>query len=237
MKDMLRLSRNHRGLQLRGLFLLFVLSCAFPTLVHAAPQPSFTPKGIAGYYDQAMSLGIDHKNGLLTGYYHTAIGYNPITKGPSAECTFQIHGRFEKDHYKLKTWYPSDKEVITGTLRFLQEKGRILAHLRLDQEHGGCGRASPLVADKQGVKFTLTRPNHALFVRVVKVPKVHFYPQPLQKKQRKAYILQRQMVEILKIQKGWSFARYANDQTPPKITKGWLPDAAFFPTTPPSPKR
>jgi hypothetical protein len=184
--------------------------------------------GTSGFYN-SLVVGIDKDSKTLTGFFSEQTGWNEITKSPMFNCELFIYGEFQGNKYKIRTWYPGEKESITGELRFVETGGKTI-EIKLEKEPGGCGNVHPFSREVGEDKFPLDEKGAWSAVRVVSAKKAYFYSRPVSSARKKSYVVRHDSVRLFKSQKGWAEVEFGTD----KKTRGWLKESDLFPANSPN---
>jgi hypothetical protein len=189
------------------------------------------PSGRSGVYDSLL-IGVDEKSGLVTGYFEESTGWDEQTKSPRFTCAFFLYGKLQGDVYQITTWYPGLPHVpnvpdkIKGRLKFVTVNGLQKAHVKLEEEPGGCGMAHPFMPD--GGDFELSTPGAWSSVRLVSARRAYFHQAPDARTKEKTFVVRNNAVRVYKVQNGWAEAEFGGD----KIFRGWLKESDLFAMSP-----
>ena len=194
---------------------------------HTAAMP--TGKKQSGYYVSAfpLLLGVDEKQGIVTGSFEGHGGWDERRSAPMFHCTFYLFGEVRGDTFPITTWYPGREDGIQGRLTFLVHNGRPEVRIKLDTEHGGCWNVQHF-ADEKGAEFALEKPGRWAAIRVVSAKRAYFHTSADPKTKRKAYVIAGDVLRVFNIQDGWLDAEYGTE----RITRGWIKEADVFPAAP-----
>ena len=190
------------------------------------------PSGSSGHYDSLL-IGVDENSGVVTGYFEESTGWNESTKSPQFTCAFFLFGKLEGDAYPIMTWYPGSdiSAPIKGELKFITGNGVAKAHIKLEEEPGGCGMAHPFTRNGVGGdEFELSTPGQWRAVRVVSAKRAFFHKAPNARAKAKAYVVKENVVRVFKVQPGWVEAEFSTGTE--RIVRGWLKESDLFPLKP-----
>ena len=210
---------------LLSLFLLGSPALSFPAVAQNKPA------GSSGHYDSLL-LGVDENGRVVTGYFEESTGWNESTRSPQFTCAFFLFGKLQGDAYPITTWYPgSDVSApIKGDLKFITVNGVTKAHLKLEEEPGGCAMAHPFTRGGGGDELELSSPGTWRSVRVVSSKRAFFHQAPNPRTKEKTYVVRDNVVRVFKVQSGWVEAEFVTDKG--KIVRGWLKESELFPLKP-----
>jgi hypothetical protein len=176
-------------------------------------------EGGSGIYENGnFILGVNNKEGMITGYFGNCVGYDERTKKPLICCIFFLYGTREGDKYRITTWYPGTQDQIAGELK-LPEPGKLDLFIRLKELPPGS--MAHYFDVERGNNFLLDSPGGWMEVRVVSAPKAYFHREPDVKSKRLAYIVKRDVVRVYEKKNGWALAKYQH-------TKGWIKEEDLF---------
>jgi hypothetical protein len=209
---------------LRALLSLFLLG---GTALCFSAIAQTKPAGSSGHYESLL-IGVDENSRVVTGYFEESTGWNERTQSPQFTCAFFLFGKLEGDLYPITTWYPGLDvgEPIRGQLKFLTVDGVLKAHVKLEQDPGGCGMAHSFMRDGGGDEFPLSTPGKWSSVRVVSAKRAFFHQRPDPGTKGRAYVVRENIVRVFKIQNGWVEAEFTSDTR--KIVRGWLKESDLF---------
>lgn len=190
------------------------------------PAAAQNPSGSSGVYD-SLVIGVDDKSGVITGYFEEGTGWDERAKAPRFLCTFFLYGKLQGDSYPITTWYPGAPQPIKGQLKFMMVDGVLNAHVKLDDEPGGCAMAHPFTRDG-GSDLRLDTPGKWSSVRGVAAARAYFHKAPDAKTREKSFVVKNDAVRVFQTQQGWVEAEFGTD----KIVRGWLKEADLSPATP-----
>ncbi len=211
--------KNFSKFNLSFLILVFVLVAANST-VFAQKSSSI----VSGEYGSIL-LGVD-SNGKLTGYFSEGTGEG-IGGKPQFSCEFFISGDKQTDgNYKIKTWYPGDKDVIGGELKLVEENGKKSVNLKLDSEHGGCGNVNPMISRGDGETFELTEVGNWESIRVVSAKKGYFYVSEKTKAPQKIWVIRKDVVRVSQTKGEKANVTFVSDKGRKK--SGWINTRDFY---------
>ncbi len=201
------------------------------TTLPAADEPLRSPgKIVSGEYG-ALLLGVG-ASGELTGYYDNSTGAGQYS------CAFYIRGKLQNGVAEITTWFPSDKEIIRGRLKFVEEDDKPGVNVKLAELPGGCANVDAELDDENGSTHLLNELGEWQAVLVVSAAKAFFHHSPNRAARQKAFIVEYDQVRVFKNQTGWIEAEFENpcvdrDCNQSKRTRGWLREADLFSSKPP----
>ena len=204
---------------------------ASDTTLFADAEPLRNPgKIVSGAYG-ALLLGVS-ENGELTGYYSNSAA------GGHFSCVFYVRGKLQNGAAEIATWFPKDKELIRGRLKFVEEEGKPGVNIKLRELPGGCGSVDAELNDENGSTHLLNEPGEWQAVRVVSAAKAFFHGSPNNAAKQKAFVVEWDAVRVFKNQNGWIEAEFENECVDrecnkSKTTGGWLKEAELFSSEPP----
>jgi len=179
----------------------------------------------SGQYDELL-IGIDQDNGVVTGFYENATGWDEKTKTPRFVCSFYLYGEQRGDSFKISTWWPGDdlEDTINGELRFNADGS---VSVRLESEHGGCWNVNHF-ADKDPSNHSLDKPGSWTSIRVVRVRTAYFHDKPDEQTRRKGYLVKDNVIRVFSHTPGWVLAEYGDE----KVSRGWIKESDLYDSRP-----
>lgn len=199
---------------------VFIFFAALPTISTVNAQPSAEPSGIY----QNLTLGVDAKQGVLTGYYKEV--YEPPNL-PHLECSFFIYGKKNGTYYTLEAGTPDDKKnkMIAGQLSFYsQDASKPSVLMKLEESPSrDCRALKPTLAKDQGVYFDLQKLGSWSEVRMVAHSKAPYYQSPELSAPTRDSAKRGTILTVVGRQSGW--VQVQADQKP----KGWIREEDLFP--------
>lgn len=184
----------------------------------------------SGIYAELI-VGVDQRNGVITGYYENGTGWDDETKSSKFTCIFYLYGVKQGDSFKIVTWWLGNdaaESLVNGRLDFKAD-GSI--EVLLESEHGGCWNVQHFADRDRPTNLSLDKPGSWTSIRVVKVRRAYLYDKPNQTR-RRAYLTKHNVIRIFSNKPGWVEAEYGVD----KIIKGWVKESDLYDFKPP-PKR
>jgi len=181
-----------------AIILIFTISLQ----IQAAPIP--------GTYDEALVIAYDNKTDKISGYYENFSGWNERSGMPRFMCTFYLQGKPEADRpINIKTWYPGNPDpeaVISGTLKISADNKNLI--IKLNKEHGGCWNVQHFTDSP--VSFSLAKKKNWIGIRVARSKKTYFYRQPDAQTRRRAYVINGDVLKVIKNNTDWLYIEYLN---------------------------
>ncbi|WP_454121728.1 hypothetical protein [Kosakonia sp. Marseille-Q7440] len=174
----------------------------------------------SGIYE-ALQLAVSPQ-GKVTGYYSETLGV-----GVTRTCAFALAGEVSaQGDAKIASW---SSAVLPGHLAATADG--VTLTVPGGQSHDGCVNAMlPLIND--GLGLSKTRDTDWQSMAQVRAERLYFYRQPEEKTRRKAFVVQDDVVGVLKTQGEWTQIEYVSDEG--KSTTGWVKSEALAPLTPPA---
>ena len=185
---------------------LFILLLLFATTGNCQTSPA------SGVYAE-LKLAFNKSTNQVTGFYENGTGYDETTGQPRFSCIFYIEGKLAGNKATINTYFPLNKDVITGVL-IVENKA---VKIQLPEEHGGCWNVEHF-ADKEPAAFALDQAMLWIQIRYAVAGKAYFYSDQQEAAKRNAYILKGDVVYIEKMNNGWVYCSYSGKTT----TKGWM---------------
>lgn len=204
---------------------------ASETTLPADAEPLRNPgKIVSGEYG-ALLLGVG-TGGELTGNYSNSRGDGQFS------CVFYIRGKLRNGVAEIATWFPKDKEIIRGRLKFVEDDGKPGVNIKLRELPGGCGMVAAEFDDENGSTHLLNELGEWQTVRVVSAAKAFFHNSPNSAARQKAFVIEYDAVRVFKTRNGWIEAEFGNecvddDCRQRKTTRGWIKQADLFSPKPP----
>ncbi|MGY5958152.1 SH3 domain-containing protein [Kosakonia sp. BK9b] len=193
---------------------LMVLTLSMSTASYAATLHS-------GVYEE-LQLAVSPA-GDITGYYSETMG-----QGVTRTCAFALAGKSgTSQEAEIRSW---SSDVLPGHLT-ATDKGVIL-RIPQGQTHDGCMNVMVPLID-EGLELQSTRQTHWSSMMEVSGERVYLSSSPDVATRRKAWIVQGDVVGVLKSQSGWTQIEYVSESG--KSTIGWVENSAIKPLTPPAP--
>lgn len=174
----------------------------------------------SGIYE-SLKLAVSPQ-GKITGYYSETLGV-----GVTRTCAFSLAGEVSaRGDAKIASW---SSEVMPGQL--VATADGVTLTVPGGQSHDGCVNAMlPMIND--GLPLSKTRDTAWQSMAQVRGERLYFYRQPDENRQRKAFIVQDDVVGVLQTQGEWTQVEYVSDEG--ISTTGWVKSAALAPLTPPA---
>jgi len=174
----------------------------------------------SGIYE-SLKLAVSPQ-GKITGYYSETLGV-----GVTRTCAFSLAGEVSaRGDAKIASW---SSEVMPGQL--VATADGVTLTVPGGQSHDGCVNAMlPMIND--GLPLSKTRDTAWQSMAQVRGERLYFYRQPDENRQRKAFIVQDDVVGVLQTQGEWTQVEYVSDEG--RSTTGWVKSAALAPLTPPA---
>ncbi|MGJ7470830.1 hypothetical protein [Kosakonia cowanii] len=174
----------------------------------------------SGIYEE-LQLAVSPQ-GKISGYYSETLGV-----GVTRTCAFSLVGEVSaKGDATITSWSTA---VLPGHLAATADG--VTLTVPDGQTHDGCSNVMPpLIND--GLELSKTRDTDWQSMAQVRAERLYFYRQPEEKTRRKAFIVQDDVVGVLKTQGEWTQVEYLSDEG--KSTTGWVKSEALAPLTPPA---
>ena len=160
-----------------------------------------------------LKIAFNQNTNKVNVFYEDKTGYDEPTGNSKFSCIFYIEGKLVNNKAFIWTYFPSDRDNITGTLTI--ENKVITVHLQT--EHGGCQNVQHF-SDKEPASFTIDEEKPWIQIQYAIKEKVYFYSDLLESSKRNAYILKGNIVYIEKIVGDWVYCSFFGKKT----TKGWI---------------
>ncbi|MEN4873644.1 hypothetical protein [Kosakonia cowanii] len=174
----------------------------------------------SGIYEE-LQLAVSPQ-GKISGYYSETLGV-----GVTRTCAFSLVGEASaKGDATITSWSTA---VLPGHLAATADG--VTLSVPDGQTHDGCSNVMPpLIND--GLELSKTRDTDWQSMAQVHAERLYFYRQPEEKTRRKAFIVQDDVVGVLKTQGEWTQVEYLSDEG--KSTTGWVKSEALAPLAPPA---
>lgn len=187
--------------------------------------PRIQAQPVSGVYDEGLIIAYDNKTNKISGYYENHTGWDNHRSTSRFSCIFYLQGKSGADKFiKIKTWYPDNPEsVIFGVLKISDEKNKL--SIKLNKEHGGCWNVQHFTDST--VNFDLTDRKNWLEIRIIRAERSYFYRKPDIKTRSTAYVINGDVIKVIKNKPEWTYVEYQNYNTG-KITQGWIKTDSLF---------
>lgn len=177
----------------------------------------------SGVYYIGMLLAFDYKTKIISGYFETYKGYNPLTGKPESFCRFFIKGEIAGDSMRVGVFYPEWTDTILGRIYI---EGDSTLNLKLQSEPDTWSSVEDDNIVYKGMQLDLDHSVNWIEIGMISRDHVKIYndygnvnAKPV------SFAKYKECVKVLVRKKGWLKIEIIKDEE--VMTSGWIEDIYF----------